>query len=630
MARIKTPEQLIQNQSLNKIMAKHTESQEYVDNWHRNIQKWRRLYNFQHYSKKAKPGESRFPDPTPTNVVDLAVGVFLKNDIEFKAVGWEPDAVEEQEASKIEKYLLGTMERSVEREEYDIHFDVTHKFVRDGAGVLYTVWDPVLNITNRTMMRLPAPDRPEMVASSKVYTQTPVRVQSIDPLKMSMLPGGPRRWLHVFRTEKRSVYDVETEYDVRIDKYADRPMREKMDIEEEYIDYWRIAIVGRPIVNDDGEEVINRVTGQPEVEEGIAVINAVIFAGEFLREPRIMPGYEEIPYTIGFYKPSDRDDPSKWWGVLRPLETSIKFLEYAVNRRMKQIDVYSGLPMVVKSAPGRSIQIDPGFHNVKKISLEEDIAFPKWPGNAPDVERHINYLRSRLQQAGFSDVMYGMGSASGEAATFAIQQLADQNRIRLEQPARQLAMMWTIWARKVMDMTSKFARESYVRVYGRKQESIFATQLYGREAADYLVKAKIQPEMPGASIRKHSMATQVKDILSEHTLMERYLDIEQPDDERKRRLVDRALNHPAMQLYGVVRQLMKLQDRGNIAAGIVLRQIQQGNAGGSPIDSGGRPTEPTNPEQRLGLGTPTGEPQPQEAGGLPPGQSVMEQQRRGE
>lgn len=629
MSRQLTGEAFLASQNIMEIMTQHGLAKDWVQDWHTNIKRWRALYDFIHYSTRRKPGESRYADPTPTNVVDLAVGVFMQNYVDFKAVGWTPSQQEEVWSSRVEKYLLGTLDKAVERTEHDVVFDITKNFIRDGAAVIYSVWDTLLASANKITVTIPDldPASPTGTQTLKGYKESPIRVDSIDPLKLTMLPGGNKRWLHVFRTELRTVYDIEKEYGITIDRYVGRSAFEKMQLTDEFIDYWRYATVGIPLQNDEGT-IVKNAEGLDELEDSNVVINAVIFGGQFIIPPRIMQGYEEIPYSVGFYKPVEKNVPKKWHSILRPIETSIKYLEMAINRRMHQITAYSEIPLVFTAAPGRAAPvIEPGI-NFKQINNDEGLAFVEWPGNPPDVEEHIGYLRGRLQQAGFSDVMYGMSGQSGTGATFAIQQLADQNRIRLLQPARQLEILWTIWARKTLSMTEKFAKNSIIRVFGSKKDKDFAEQIKGEWVSDFLVKALIQPEMPGESTRKHAMATQIAGRISNWTLMQRYLDIKQPDEERERQLIEKALDHPAMQLYGIIRELVDMANDSDVAAIMTLQQIQGGglnNIGSN--NPNGRPTGPNNPEQGIGLSGSTGVLPPQAQGGAAPGQSVLENQQ---
>jgi hypothetical protein len=144
----------------------------------------------------------------------------------------------------------------------------------------------------------------------------------------------------------------------------------------------------------------------------------------------------------------------------------------------------------------------------------------------------------------------------------------------------------------------------------------------GTDLEGYKVSAIVQPVFPNEEVRKHAMATQVKDVLSEHTRMEKYLNVKQPDEERKRRIQEQAINHPLMQQYIITTALKELADSGDEAALIVLQQMQQQ---GQPNGQPGRPADPQAPEQMMGGMGPTGQPTPQEMGGAPPGQSIPDQ-----
>jgi hypothetical protein len=332
----------------------------------------------------------------------------------------------------------------------------------------------------------------------------------IDPLKIFVVPGGPKRWACVCRVEKESVYNIETEYQIKVRKYAHLNADQKRSTYGELVDFWEIALENTPLIDPEtGEPRFNPVTREVETNPGIVVRNAVVFENEFILPLRVMDGYDDIPYTIGFFKPIDRDNSAAWGhGIIRPLETIIPLLERMINRRTRQIDVFSSLPLVSKTLHGRTVQLDPGLGNLAHLSVEEDLGFPIWPGNPPDVEEQINFFRSKIQQSGFSDVMYGAGPS--QVSGYALSQLGDQNRIRLEQPVNHLQLMWSIWGRKVLRLTANFAANSVVRVYGRARGKDFVEQIIGGEVADYMVKAEIKPEFPNEKTRKHAMQTQVR------------------------------------------------------------------------------------------------------------------------
>jgi len=326
-----------------------------------------------------------------------------------------------------------------------------------------------------------------------------------------------------------------------------------------------------------------------------------------------------LPYKVQFFKPTLGNAPKGFHSIIKPLESTVSMLEEAINRRTRQIEVYSMLPMFVRAMAGHTVEVDTGFGNVPVLGPDEDIAFPQWPGNAPDVAMHIEFIRSRIAQSGFSDIMFG-GSAS-ETSGYALSLMSDQNRIRLEQPVAHLELLWGAWGRHLLHMVRSFARDSVVRVYGRMKGDDFAEQIVAQGIADYLVTATVRPEFPNEQARKHAMAVQVKGILADSTIMERYLSVKQPHDEEQKKLIQMARTHPAMQYYGLLSALQEMAENGDEAAKQTLASMEQGTIPGM---QGGAQANPTNTGPTPGMMSATGQPTPQEIGMPKPGASEME------
>jgi len=585
----------VQVKKLDEILTFWRKAQQDCDAWHKNILHWRDLYNFLHYkgAKEAKPGERRYADPTPTNTVDLAVGILLGNRLNWKAHGWKPSAAEEKDSSHIEKYLAGIIEVNMEREERDLIYDVILNFVRDGCGVLYGTWDQI--IADRVKEEVELPDIKTGSIKMFAFMEPPVRTKVIDPLFMTMIPGGDRRWLWQFRTERMSVLDVEITYGFVPSRYRDMDKVQKAGTNGVFIDAWWMEYPDK----------------KPEVW------NAIVYEEEFVYQPRVMPGYD-LAYTIGFFKPVG-NTPEAWGhNIMTPLESSIAEVEFAVNRRGRQINIFAGMPFVIRTSGGRKINLDPGFGEPIELHADENIGFPEWRGNPPDVQMHLDFFRARVQQSGFSDVMYGSGP--NQIAGYALSQLGDQNRIRLEQPVTHLELMWTIWAKKMLRLTAYYADGAVVRTHGRFRGADFAAQVFGNELAGFAIRALIKPQFPNEQVRKHAMASQVKDILPNRVLMEEYLDREQPDEDREMKLAEMAQTNPLMMQYAIIGYLQELADGGDAVAEMVVEQAKQQLLQGQA----GRPVEPTSPEGLTGLASPTGEQPPQATGAPAPGQSEGE------
>lgn len=589
----------------------------HVDGWKTNIQRWRRLYDLDHYNTKAKAGEVQYNDPTYTNTVDLSVGIMLANKLRWHAYGFEPSHQEQKETGHIEKLLDGILMINDEREELNQLYQLYLHFCRDGGAAIYSVFDPEIAAESRFTMEVP--DAQEGSRPVHAFSEIPLRVQVIDPESIIALPGGPKRWLAIGRIESRSVLDIESLYNIQVPEAVGYSQEQKSDTYAEFIDLWDYVYADVPLKDAEGQEVVNEVLGKVETERRMVVRNTVLFWGRPILGPRVMPGYEDLPYTIQFFKPTGKE-PRNWHSILKPLESSVSLLERSFNRRAHQIDVFTGLPIVTKTQPGRAVRLDPGLYNHVSISPDESIEFPAWQGNPPDLNFHMEFLRSRIQQSGFSDVMFGSGAS--QVAGYALSQLGDQNRIRLEQPITHLELLLGHWAKKALRLLQAFASGSRIRVYGQHRGKDYFEYIALDDLRSYSVRAEIRPSFPNEQQRKTAMATQVKGMLSDYTIMERYLDVEQPDDEEQRKLIQSVSQHPAMIQYAVTAELTERAKTGDEIAQKVLMQMEAGGIAGQP----GRPNEPNNPEQLTGLQSPTGQPVPQ-AMGEQPGQSPLEVQQ---
>lgn len=568
--------------------------------WHAPIAHRRDLYHREHYKGlgKIRDGETRYVDPTYTNTVDLAIGILHANDFRWHVYGWTPSVEDTQASSSIEKYLAGTIYTNSLREEEDIRLEITTSFVRDGVAVVYSVWDPEEASAQKIKMKELSEESDEGEESVSVYKETPVIMKVIDPLEIYLIPGGKNRWSAVVHEEMMTVYDAEQKFGEVFTKYSHLSMADKMDTTIRYADYWEIE----------------------EVEGKKVVRNAKVVDNVVVKDLVDMAGYLYLPYTVAFFTNDMKSDPKFWVKtIIDVLENSVPMLETAVNRRQYLIDRFVGLPMTATTRNNRPIAVDKSL-NVITLQDGEKVEFPTWPGSAPDVDAQMALFRSRIQQSGFSESMYGtQNGVSG----YADSQESDQNRIRLTQPVTNLQLFWTQWARKLLSMTEEFAKKSKVRVYGRVHGKDFDTLVPGADITSYVVECRIKPDFPQERTRNHAMASQVKGILSDETVMSEYLGIEQPDDERQRKLIEMAQNHQTAQQYAILLTMKKMAEGGDEVAALAYEMVKNEVAAAKAVKQ-----EQTGAIQPTGLASSTGELTPQEGGGMPPGQSQQEQMNR--
>lgn len=584
------------NESL-EILRNVQRAEAYTKPWHNNITRWRKLYNLEHYQNKANKRETQFNDPTYTNTVDLAVGIMLANSITWNAFGFSPSKAEQKDTGNIEKMLTGILSYNDEVEEALQMYELILNFVRDGGGVIYSIFD-----AETPKKLVDYPDEEKGSVQKWTFGRSPIRMQVIDPMKFFGLPGGKKRWLLTGRREIMTVADVEAQFQVKVQSFSHLSLEEKAVTRGEFRDVWDYAY---------------RLGENDTIK--LAIRNTQYFETEVITEPSFMDGYEDLPYTVQFFKPVSKD-AKDWHSIVSPLESTVPLMEKAFNRRQYQIDVYSGLPLIAKTQPGRQLSIDTGLYNAVQMSTDESLEFPEWPGSSPDVDKQIELIRSKVQQSGFSDVMFGSGNNS--SAGYALSQLGDQNRIRLEQPINHMELLLTSWAKKSLNLIQTFAEGACIYVYGKQRGVDYASVIHVEDMEGYEVRAIIKPNFPNEEQRKVAMATQVKGILSDYTISQRYLDIEQPEDENKRKLIEMVSVHPAAIQYAVMAELQEMAEAGDKVAAMTLTSMQTGGIAGTP----GRPGEGPNPAQLTGTQSPNGLPVPQAEGGAPYGTTPAEQQ----
>ena len=338
-----------------------------------------------------------------------------------------------------------------------------------------------------------------------------------------------------------------------------------------------------------------------QMRKHLVVRNAIMFGGEFIRPLRIMDGYDDLPYTISFYNPASRTDSSQWHGIMSPLENPVQELEDTTNMRKRLMLMYSGLPLVARSAAGKTITIDKSIGRVINLRAGEDLGFPEWRGTPPDMDKHLDFARSRIQQSGFSDVMYGEGT--GQSSGYGLSLMTDQNRIRLEPAIAHLEKMWTWAARKWVKLASNFIPNDFMELHGHIRGVDFADIIRGGDLDKYTVRCEIKPEFPNEKVRNHAMATQVSGILPPQIIMEDYLGIQQPNDARKLKLQEMIENDPVVARYTIMQELEKRAQSGDKVAQQSLQMMMQQM---NPQQAQPRPQP--NPDQLLGTQGADGQP----------------------
>jgi hypothetical protein len=388
-----------------------------------------------------------------------------------------------------------------------------------------------------------------------------------------------------------------------MEKYQSMSQKQKETKKGTFLDYW-------------GE--VQLPDGSWEIE------NAILYDNRILNGPRLMEGYSDIPYTLMFYKPIGHVNPEDWGhSILRPVKQMVEELEWRVNRQTRLLNVFANMPLIARTRDGRPVKVDASFGDVVQLNEGEDIAFPIWPGTPPDFKDQISMVATEIADASFPAVMYGEGPSA--ASGYSLSQQGDAGRIRLTQPQKQQERTLSIWARKALTLLRNFSPEYTVEVYGNKAGAPYSQELTGEDTVGFRVNFQLKPQFPNDEVRKVAMATQTKDTLSAETRMEKYLGIQQPDQETTKILRDMARRHPMMVEYQMTALFRDLAEEGDPAAAQVLQKLE---AGGQPGGGGPRGPAPGGPKPEQSPGLPTsirGDVTQQERGFAPPGQEPNEE-----
>ncbi len=584
------------------ILYRLQQAQKFTDPWHKNIKRWRRLYDFDHYDTQPLDNEDRYTDPTYTNTVDLAVGIMQSNEWIWRVVGWKPGSNKESGESNVEKAIAAFIDINSDREQINLKYETNLHFVRDGGAILYGVWDKLIHDNCFIERDVLTPD--DEVERAKVFTELPLRIEVIDPLKIQLVPGGHKRWQAVAKTDEISVWEFEQMYQMELTKFSHLTPNQKRTTMHKFKDVWEFVYEIRNPDSETGEfedekEAVAKITD--DMPRIMVVQNSLLYADTLIKLPKIMDGYDDLPFTLGLFNPASREDTKMWHSIISPLENPVRELEQTTNMRKRLIRLYSNMPLVARTQGGKGVQIDAKIGQVTNLKHGDDIGFPRWEGTAPDVDRHLDFARSRIQQSGFSDVMFGSGANA--ASGYAISQLGDQNRIRLTSPINHLEDMWTRAARKWAGLCYNFAMDAYLDLYGKSKGEYFTATIKGEDMHGYSINCKIRPEFPSERTRNFALASQAAGRLPDSVIIEDFYGYQQPDDIREMKLQELAENHPVVMEYAVLSKLKKMADAGDEVAQQAYDNLLQKMR----MNEGGRPTEPPNPEPAVGMPTQTGE-----------------------
>lgn len=505
------------------------------------IRRHRALYEMRHYTTDASAGLSQsqkrlvnqysYQSNAPTNTVDLTTGILSHNGLRFKAYnGLRPTKDSDAEAGDIERLCAGIIQVNVLEQEVDLHHDLIHNASIDGGVALRCVWVNIDDEEPPTEIQMGALDKAIARLRGQPTSQTepgwirgcPVKIHVIPLANMLYLPGGPKgRWSLVAYRSKRTIADIRTEFpDYKSGQLLG--LAEMQRVMAEFYDVW--------------------------FWNGAEVWNAILADQELLRcQP--MDGYADLPYTIAFFRPNESEDTSMLGlSALYPIEDDVRFYEDRVSHTMRWLDIWANLPLAVKTRDGRPVEVDAIYGKTVNLGVDESIGFIAPGSEPPDHDKLIGLLKQSISDGSFPPVVAGAGPG-GMNSGYGLSQLAEGGRIRLEQPKRQLELLWTITMFKALSLFRQFAPDKGMQVFGMYRGKEFSlNHLVGSQTSGFIVQINLDPHFPQDEARLIALGNQALAIkgLSRRTVQERFFGVDDPDEENRRIMLEAMQADPRM------------------------------------------------------------------------------------
>lgn len=508
------------------------------------IRRHRSLYEMKHYEPDSSSGLSQsqkrlvnqysYQSNTPTNVVDLTVGILSHNQPKYRAYTYRENRETNEKSGEMERLVSGIIQMNGIEQEVDLHHDVIHAASIDGGVAVRCVWvmdgcqeqpgqeqsvspmDRLLNAGRRMMGQQAA-----VPENKPPYLEgCPLKINVIPLRNMVYLPGGPKgRWSMVAYRCKRSVADLLTEFPGEFPQVT--TLAAQYSTFSDFYDVWFW-------------------------NEG-CVWNA-IFIDKRLVRCAPMTGYDDLPYTIAFFRPHDSEEISNWgYGTIFTIEDDVRLLEDRISHQLRMLDIWANLPLFVKTRDGRAIEVDAVFGKVVTLGLEESAGFLQPGTEPPDHDKVVAQLRQSISEGSFPPITYGAGP--GMSSGYGLSQLSEGGRIRLEQPKRQIELLWTIVLRKALALFREFAPEKGIQVFGEyKGEQFVMNNLTGGDTSGWLVSVELDPHFPQDEARMMALGNQALAMkgLSRRTVQERFYDVDDPDVENQRIMIEQLMQNPQM------------------------------------------------------------------------------------
>lgn len=316
------------------------------------------------------------------------------------------------------------------------------------------------------------------------------------------------------------------------------------------------------------------------------LMTATMIDDRFLpkRKLREAEGYDDIPYIpLPCLRTGEEAPHLRVRGVLDNMGSLVHQEEKLLTKQNHQLKMFAFMPLIANDGSGPPIEFDASLGNVVHVKEDQKVGFPEWPGSSPDLMKHLGILEDKIQETGFPAVSYGKGP--GELSGYAIGQYSEGGRMRLSIPRSNLELALTTLFQGIVSLCVNFAPDLAIPVFGKHKNKHFYTTLTGSQMKGHIIQVDIGADLPGDEMKRAVIGGQLKaqNVLSERTIMEDWMGVEQPEDEIQQMLREQAAKHPVAKLVSLARALYEDKSPfSQMVLNMILQAVTQMGSGATP------------------------------------------------
>lgn len=529
------------------------------------------------------------------NAIDLATAILSGYSPAFRVT--VPGIAGSKVTSRAEKFIGGVLRINSRRQQVDLVRDTVFRAALDGAVGLRVCWDASNpKPLSRVMDNI---DGQDAMVSTYADRDFPIVVQTVPIDELHIISRGRygKPFDEIVQLDMRTGDEVINEWygveGAEVAWIAEMPGRVRAEQRDRYIEWW-------------GEV--------RESDQTTSVYHAVLWQNEWVVKPR-RTTYPCIPYIVAGWKVvKDKELQLEHLPFLYAMINPSNGWEYLLSRTFRLVDMLSSLPPILERESGQPINISGAWGKVLGLSKGDKLYFPQYPGQPPDVYNLMAELRRQVDEATFSQAMFGQLS-SKNASGYALGQQIGSDTIRLDNPRANLELAFATVADVIFQLMQAYAPQEYIAVTGTVKSKDLGAVLSGVETTAMVVECTIKPKMTQDELRRAAIGAQLASlpgkVISIYKILQDYFDVEQPEEEIDRVKAEEAENDPLIKLMAISEVLHKT---GSPWASFIDQQLQgmlgkmgaPGMPGGAPQggDVGGIPPQAPAGVDNLGMGVP--------------------------